>query len=91
MSTQSLQKQIPDFPAIEASAIETHYNPPADTLVVYFRVDHHPTYWSEIDDYLLLGRKIGTEEITGVMIEYFSEWLLMATDMAQKAKALVTA
>ena len=44
-----------------------------------------------LDDYLLLGRHADTEQVTGVMVEYFSEWLLAATDLAHKSKQLVAA
>ena len=87
----SLRRQISDFPEVQAQAIETIFEPDADTLVVYFTADHTPTYWSELDDYLLLGRHADSEQVTGVMIEYFSEWLLLATEMAQRGRMLVTA
>ncbi len=87
----SLREQISNFPDVNASRIKTIFEPNADTLVVYFTDDHTPTYWSELDDYLLLGRHADTEQVTGVMVEYFSEWLLAATDLAHKSKQLVAA
>ena len=82
----SLQQQIPGLPAIDPEQVETGYNPGVDTLVVYFTHDRTPTYWDELDDYLLLGRKVDSDEVTGVMIEYFTEWLLRATRNAYEVR-----
>jgi hypothetical protein len=83
----AIRAQIPGLPVVDPAQLAPKYNPLADTLVVYLTPDHKGTVWSELDDYLLLGREEQSGAVTGIMIEYFSEWLLLAASHAYQGKS----
>ena len=75
---------IPDavkryFPqAIDPTQLWVNYNPKADTLTVYFTARPVPSVWEDIDRYVYIGFASDDEsQVTGVMIEHFSQWLLV--------------
>jgi hypothetical protein len=75
---------IPDsvkryFPqAIDPTQLWVNYNPKADTLTVYFTAHPVPSVWEDIDRYVYTGFASDDERrVTGVMIEHFSQWLLV--------------
>jgi Protein of unknown function (DUF2283) len=75
---------IPDsvkqyFPqAIDPTHLWVNYNPKADALTVYFTDYPVPSVWEDIDRYVYIGFAPDDERrVTGVMIEHFSQWLLV--------------
>ena len=75
---------IPDsvkryFPqAIDPTHLWVNYNPKADALTVYFTDHPIPSVWEDIDRYVYIGFASDDERrVTGVMIEHFSQWLLV--------------
>ena len=75
---------IPDsvkryFPqAIDPTHLWVNYNPKADALTVYFTDHPVPSVWEDIDRYVYIGFASDDERrVTGVMIEHFSQWLLV--------------
>lgn len=64
---------------LDPAQLWVHYNPGADSLTVYFTDSPVPSAWEDIDEYVYIG--FASEEETsviGVMIEHFSEWLLLS-------------
>ena len=54
------------------------YDQQSDSLVVYVTGTPVPTVWNDIDDYAYMGFALDDEEkMTGIMIEHFSQWLLV--------------
>ena len=75
---------IPDavkryFPqALDPAHLWVNYNPKADTLTVYFTAHPVPSVREDIDRYVDIGFASDDERwVTGVMIEHFSQWLLV--------------
>ena len=75
---------IPDsvkryFPqALDPTHLWVNYNPKADALTVYFTAHPVPSVWEDIDRYVYIGFAANDERrVTGVMIEHFSQWLLV--------------
>ena len=75
---------IPDsvkryFPqAIDPTHLWVNYNPKADALTVYFTDHPVPSVWEDIDRCVYIGFASDDERrVTGVMIEHFSQWLLV--------------
>lgn len=75
---------IPDsvkqyFPQpIDPMHLWVNYNPKADALTVYFTDQLVPSVWEDIDKCVYIGFVSDDETIvTGVMIEHFSQWLLV--------------
>jgi hypothetical protein len=75
---------IPDsvkqyFPQkIDPARLWVNYNPEADTLTLYFTAKPVPSVWEDIDKYVYIGFTSDDETcVTGVMIEHFSQWLLV--------------
>jgi hypothetical protein len=75
---------IPDsvkryFPQnIDPARLWVSYNPKADALTVYFTAKPVPSVWEDIDKYVYIGFAPNDETcVTGVMIEHFSQWLLV--------------
>jgi uncharacterized protein YuzE len=75
---------IPDsvkryFPqAIDPAHLWVNYNPQADALTVYFTEHPVASVWEDIDRYVYIGFASDDERrVTGVMIEHFSQWLLV--------------
>ena len=64
---------------IDPAQLWVNYNPRADSLTVYFTGNPVPSVWEDIDDYAYIGFASDDDtRITGVMIEHFSGWLLVA-------------
>ena len=76
------------FPkTIEPSRLWVHYNPTADSLTIYFTGQPVPSIWTDVDLYAYIGFAPDDEqEVTGVMIEHFSKWLL-ETDRSDRTAA----
>lgn len=73
---EPLQKYIPRN--IHPSQVWVQYDQHSDSLVVYVTGKPVPTVWNDIDDYAYLGFALDDEEkMTGIMIEHFSQWLLV--------------
>ncbi|MBI4641996.1 MAG: DUF2283 domain-containing protein [Candidatus Tectomicrobia bacterium] len=64
---------------IDPTHLWVNYNPHADALTVYFTDNPVPSVWEDIDEYVSIGFASDDEtRVTGVMIEHFSKWLLVA-------------
>lgn len=64
---------------IDPAQLWVNYNPHADSLTVYFTDNPVPSVWEDIDGYVYIGFASDDEtRVTGVMIEHFSKWLLVA-------------
>ena len=74
---------------LDPAQLWVHYNPGADALTVYFTDSPVPSVWEDIDEYVYIG--FASEEetrVTGVMIEHFSEWLLLSGQNSGKLGSL---
>jgi hypothetical protein len=73
---ESLKQYIPKH--VDPAQIWVRYNQDADSLIIYFTGNPVPTVWNDVDEYAYLGFSLDDEtELTGVMIEHFSKWLLV--------------
>ncbi len=80
MATIAIPKAVQAyFPkTIDPAQIWVNYNPKADSLTVYFTGQPVPSVWTDIDRYAYIGFALDdASRVTGVMIEHFSQWLLM--------------
>ncbi|MBI3958178.1 MAG: hypothetical protein HY328_05155, partial [Chloroflexi bacterium] len=68
------------FPAtIDPSQLWVNYNPLADSLTVYFNGAPTPSVWDDVDEYAFIGFALDDDTVvTGVKIEHFTRWLLVA-------------
>ena len=72
----SVQRYFPK--TIDPSQLWVNYNPLADSLTVYFTGQPVPSVWDDVDHYAYIGFSLDDETlVTGVMIEHFSQWLLV--------------
>ncbi len=68
------------FPhTLDPAQLWVNYNAHADSLTVYFTSTPAPSVWENIDDCVYIGFASDNEtRVTGVMIEHFSQWLLLS-------------
>ena len=79
----SVQRYFPTM--IDPAQLWVNYNPAADALTVYFTSHPVPSVWDDVDQYAYIGFAIDDETlVTGVMIEYFSKWLLVSDQAVQQ-------
>jgi hypothetical protein len=79
MATITIPEVVQDyFPkAVDPSQLWVQYNPKTGSLTVYFTDQPVPTVWSDVDPYAYIGFALDDEtQVTGVMIEHLSKWLL---------------
>jgi len=73
----SVKRYFPQH--IDPTQLWVNYNSNADSLTVYFTDKPVSSVWEDIDKYVYIGFAVDDEKIvTGVMIEHFSKWLLVA-------------
>lgn len=73
---EAVQKYFPK--TVEPTQLWVNYNPQADSLIIYFTGQPVASVWSDVDEYAYVGFAADNEtEVTGVMIEHFSKWLLV--------------
>lgn len=85
MATITIPESVKDyFPQkLNPSQLWVNYDPSADSLTVYFTDSPVPSVWEDTDDYVYIGFAPGNETlVTGVMIEHFSQWLLLSDQSA---------
>jgi len=72
------------FPkVVEPSQLWVKYNPIADSLTIYFTGQPVPSVWRDVDPYACIGFALDDEtSVTGIMIEHFSQWLLVSDNEA---------
>ncbi len=64
---------------LDPAQLWVNYNPRADSLTVYFTDTPVPSVWEDTDEYVYIGFAPDNEtRVTGVMIEHFSQWLLVS-------------
>jgi hypothetical protein len=81
MATIAIPKSVQAyFPkTVKPSELWVKYNSKVDSLIIYFTGEPVPTVWDDVDEYVYIGFSSNNETaVTGVMIENFSEWLLMS-------------
>lgn len=81
MATITIPESVKSyFPQkLDPAQLWVNYNPNADSLTVYFTDTPGPSVWEDTDDYVYIGFAQGNETlVTGVMIEHFSQWLLLS-------------
>ena len=72
----AVQRYFPK--AIDPSQLWVNYNPTVDSLTVYFTGQPVPSVWDDVDRFAYIGFALDDETlVTGVMIEHFSQWLLV--------------
>ena len=63
---------------IDPAQLWVSYNAKADALTIYFTGKPTPSVWDDVDEYAYIGFSLEDESIvTGLMIEHFSQWLLI--------------
>ena len=73
---ESVQAYFPNN--IDPAQLWVNYNAKADALTIYFTGKPTPSVWDDVDEYAYIGFSLEDERIvTGLMIEHFSQWLLM--------------
>ena len=78
---ESVQEYFPQ--KLNPSQLWVNYDPSADSLTVYFTEAPVPSVWEDTDDYVYIGFAPENETlVTGVMIEHFSQWLLLSGQRA---------
>ncbi len=74
---KQIQKYFPSL--IDPNKLWVNYNPKADSLTIYFTGKPVPSVWNDVDEYAYIGFDQNNEtSVTGLMIEHFSKWLLVA-------------
>ena len=74
---EAVQVYFPKF--VEPSQLWVKYNPQVDSLTIYFTGQPVPSVWNDVDQYAYIGFALDDEtQVTGVMIEHFSKWLLVS-------------
>ena len=64
---------------LHPSQLWVNYDSGADSLTVYFTDSPVPSVWEDTDTYVYIGFAPEDERfVTGVMIEHFSQWLLLS-------------
>lgn len=74
---ESVQAYFPRH--LDPSQLWVHYNAQADSLTVYFTGTPVPSIWDDVNEYAYVGySRDDNTAVTGLMIEHFSRWLLVA-------------
>jgi hypothetical protein len=74
------------FPAhIDPSQLRVKYNAQADSLTIYFTGKPVPSIWTDVDAYAYIGFAEDNKTfVTGLIIEHFSKWPLVADHAHQQ-------
>jgi len=73
----AVQRYFPK--AIDPTQLWVNYSPLADSLTVYFTGQPVPSVWDDVDRFAYIGFALDVEtQVTSVMIEHFSTWLLVS-------------
>jgi hypothetical protein len=81
MATIAIPKTVQSyFPkSVDPSQLWVKHNPEADSLTIYFTGQPVPSVWQDVDDYAYIGLAVDNQtNVTGLMIEHFSKWLLVS-------------
>ncbi len=74
---------------LDPAQLWVNYNSRADSLTVYFTSTPVPSVWEDIDHSVYIGFAQDNEtQVTGVMIEHFTQWLLLARQRSGESDCL---